>query len=236
MIYGKLHDELYCYPGTDVLKNLFDIRDQESLQYFERRCSEKRESQLRKSPSIRINGFGLDTLARIHRFLFQDVYSWAGHIREIDISKGGVRFQSPEKIKKKCFEVKKYISENKYFIGMSDGQVIKNLALVHNALNTIHPFREGNGRTIRLFMQLLAAQSGWELNFSNIAKAEMNNVSRQGVSGNVDSFVILYAKIASKREKNEITRLPEVVISNPKKKSDTLGKSPKTPDDRNTRT
>lgn len=77
----------YVYPGTDVLKNLAGIKEHDRLPQFEAVLTAYRISELRLKP---IPG-PLDSayLQKLHRFIFQDVYSWAGEFRSVDIRKEG---------------------------------------------------------------------------------------------------------------------------------------------------
>src|SRR4051794_36811713 len=75
----------YLYPGTDVLKNLRDIRDPDILARFEAEATSRRIVQLINSP---VPGrFDAAQLKAIHKHIFQDVYAWAGQFRTVNISK-----------------------------------------------------------------------------------------------------------------------------------------------------
>jgi cell filamentation protein len=77
----------YTYPGTNVLKNLRDIRDWDLPQQFE---ADAAAFRLRQIEHLGMNG-KLDAahLQAIHRYLFQDVYPWAGEFRTVNISRSG---------------------------------------------------------------------------------------------------------------------------------------------------
>ena len=76
----------YTYPGTDVLRNLRDIRDPHLLAGFEAESTARRIAELIRTP---ISGrFDANHLRTIHKYIFQDVYSWAGEFRTVNISKG----------------------------------------------------------------------------------------------------------------------------------------------------
>ena len=78
-------DEFYCYPGTNVLKNKLNIREQETLYIYERKLTMLRLRELIKKP---ISGeFNLEHLQAIHWYIFQDIYDWAGEIRKVEIAK-----------------------------------------------------------------------------------------------------------------------------------------------------
>src|ERR1700681_2765037 len=80
----------YLYPGTDVPKNLRGIRDPNTLSQFEAESTTRRIVQLINSP-VQCR-FDTVCLRAIHRHIFQDVYSWAGQFRTVNISKGGHLF------------------------------------------------------------------------------------------------------------------------------------------------
>ncbi|MBB3103301.1 Fic/DOC family protein [Azomonas macrocytogenes] len=83
-----------CYPGTDVLENLLDLHDEEDLNEAERYLSGIAAERLEfvEPP------YGLGNLKYIHRTLFSEIYSWAGEIRRLKISKGGNQFCVPDRI------------------------------------------------------------------------------------------------------------------------------------------
>jgi cell filamentation protein len=76
-------DDVYCIPGTAVLKNKAGITDQEQLDEFEGDFTAIRLLELTQNP---VEGsFDLAHLCKIHQYLFQDVYEWAGEVRTVDI-------------------------------------------------------------------------------------------------------------------------------------------------------
>jgi len=77
-------DYIYTDPKTGILRNLADITESDVLLFFESGAVAKRIQELFEKP-IKIKG--VDTLLSIHRHLFQDVYSWAGEKRKVEISK-----------------------------------------------------------------------------------------------------------------------------------------------------
>ena len=87
---------MYCYPDTDVLINKLDIRDKTELEQAEEEFTAVKQMALLQEP---IKGrFTKTHLFRIHRFLFEDVYPFAGHIRKEQISKGDTMFYPPDLI------------------------------------------------------------------------------------------------------------------------------------------
>ena len=83
-------DDVYCIPGSTVLKNKAGITDQKLLDEFEGDFTAIRLLELTQNP---VKGsFDLTHLCKIHQYLFQDVYDWAGEIRSVDITRGESRF------------------------------------------------------------------------------------------------------------------------------------------------
>jgi len=82
-------DFIYTDPKTGILRNLADITDPDVLLFFESGAVTKRIQELYDKP-VKIKG--ADSLLSIHRHLFQDVYSWAGERRKVEISKEGKQF------------------------------------------------------------------------------------------------------------------------------------------------
>ena len=79
-------DDVYCFPGTAVLKNKAGITDQDLLDEYEGDFTAIRLLELTQSP---VEGsFDLAHLCKIHQYLFQDVYEWAGEVRSVDIIRG----------------------------------------------------------------------------------------------------------------------------------------------------
>ena len=84
---------LYCYPESDVLKNKLNIRNRDELKQAEEEITALKQYVLMESP---IKGrFTKAQLMNIHRFLFEDIYPFAGHIRREQISKGDTMFFPP---------------------------------------------------------------------------------------------------------------------------------------------
>lgn len=74
-----------CYPGTTILINKFDIRDKDKLNEVESVLSTARYAEWLNSPKN--STFSFEHYKSIHRFLFSDLYDWAGQIRTVNISK-----------------------------------------------------------------------------------------------------------------------------------------------------
>ena len=144
---------MYCYPDTDVLINKLDIRDKAELKQAEEEFTAVKQMALLQEP---IKGrFTKTHLFRIHRFLFEDVYPFAGHIRKEQISKGDTMFYPPDLIDRELERVFKNIHAKKLLSEQDEEKQIQNLSQTMAELNIIHPFREGNGRSTRIWLDLM---------------------------------------------------------------------------------
>ena len=173
-----MNEDPYVYPGTNVLKNLADIQDFKELETFEASVTYARLRELHEHP---LSGF-FDTshLQRIHRYIFQDVYAWAGELRSVDLSKPGeVWFARPEYIKPTLDQLGKKLAEENHLRGLEKDSFVTRGAYYWGEVNAIHPFREGNGRTQREFVRELGLQAGYAIEWSRITPEEIRNASVQ---------------------------------------------------------
>ena len=156
---------IYCYPDSDVLKNKLNIRAKDELKQAEEEFVSVKQLILLQEP---LRGYFSKThLMRIHRFLFEDVYPFAGKIRREQISKGDTMFYPPSMIDRELTRVSEMIHRSGFLRENDREKQFKNLSCVMSELNIIHPFREGNGRSIREFIRCMAMEYGISLNWGN---------------------------------------------------------------------
>ena len=174
-------DDPYVYPGTKVLVNRFNCRDQEKLSEIERTITFIKASELEANP---IEGhFDLNHLKAIHHFLFCDIYDWAGTIRQKGfISKGESVFCKAEFIEPYSSGFFKRLKRENYLVNLTKEEFVIRLAFYIAEINALHPFREGNGRTQRIFANQLARQAGWNLNLSACTPKELCDAYVQSMS------------------------------------------------------
>ena len=166
---------IYCYPSSNVLKNKLNIRDNKLLKTAEEEITLIKQMELLKNP-IKGN-FSKAHLMNIHKFIFEDIYSFAGKIRREQISKADTMFYPPNLINRELDKVFAKIKEKNMLKETDREKVFDNLAYVMGELNIIHPFREGNGRSIREFIRLMAKRMGYDLNWGNVDKEELLEAS-----------------------------------------------------------
>jgi cell filamentation protein len=156
--------------------NKFGITNLADLQRIETPLALRRLLELQRNP---VRGI-LDTehLRAVHRYMFRDVYDWAGELRSVNISKPGAIFPPPEHLRPNL---------DKLFAELTQEEQLRNLpapAWAHRAayflgeINAIHPFREGNGRAQREFIRELAFAGGHRLVWGGHTQQEMIDASR----------------------------------------------------------
>lgn len=165
----------YLDPETGVLKNKLGIKDEEELKEAEASLVAWRSFQLAENP---IEGcFDLDHLKAIHKRLFCDVYEWSGELRNIDLSKENSYFANHTHIVSASRPVFEKLVEEDYLKGLDAAAFSTRAAYYLGEINALHPFREGNGRAQREFINHLAFRNGYFIEWKNISQEEMIQAS-----------------------------------------------------------
>ena len=175
-----------CYEGTTCLVNKIGIRDEKKLAEIEAQITFAKAVMLEETPID--DDFGFEHFKKIHAFLLCDLYEWAGQVRTVDISKKRTKFldaASIEGIGTKCFAKVK----EGYFENLPFNEFVKRIAEFYNDVNYIHPFREGNGRTQRIYFTQLIRHYGYDINFADVDTDELMIATIQASSGVMDFLV-----------------------------------------------
>lgn len=181
-----------CYEGTTCLVNKLGIKDEKKLSAVEAQITFAKAALLETNPIP--GNFDFEHFKSIHAFLFCDLYDWAGKIRTADISKKRTNFlaaASIEAVATKCFSK----IPNKYLDGLLFEQFATRIAEFYHDVNHIHPFREGNGRTQRVYFTQLIRHYGYDINFSEVDTDELMIATIQASQGVMD-FLIAFFKTA----------------------------------------
>lgn len=167
MNYYEPRNSNYCYPNSNILKNKFDVRDAKKLEEIEKVIVSSKAIELRNKKSI--GNFDINHIIKIHKILFGDIYEFAGKFRNENISKGGFRFAEWEFIDEQLNILLNQLKEENYLSNLSIIELVERLAYYMAELNVLHPFREGNGRTIRE----LAFENGYNIDFEKFESEEL---------------------------------------------------------------
>ena len=182
-------DYIYTNPKTGVLWNLAGVTDHSALTFAETAATAKRANELRAKP-IRV--IDSSTLFAIHRHLFQDLYNWAGKRRKVEISKSGKQFFPISHFDNALKYINDLLEEYKRIDKEDKSKLSWKLAEILDAVNYLHPFRDGNGRTQREFLRLLALEKGWKLNLNPPDNAD---VFERYMTGTINGDVNILADL-----------------------------------------
>ncbi len=179
-----------CYEGTTCLINKFDVRNEVQLATLEATITHAKTTLLESQPAKLPLDF--DYYKNIHRFLFEDLYDWAGELRTVDISKKGTAFCPADQLKTLCDACFDRLAKMNYFKGLPRSQFIEELVDFYCTTNLLHPFREGNGRTQRIFLAKLIEYNGYQFDFSNIDPTDLMTATIQAANGVTDHLYKLF--------------------------------------------
>lgn len=135
-----------------VLENKLNITDPSELAREEEKISKKKAKEMFETGYLNTLETGtFETLKKIHKYLFEDIYSFAGEIRKVNIAKGNFRFTPLA-----------YLEESIKNIEKMPQTTYEEIIEKYVEMNIAHPFREGNGRSTRIWLDLILKK---ELNF-----------------------------------------------------------------------
>jgi len=161
----------YTQHGIDCLTNKLGIVNSDELARFEARIASIRDVEIATTtiPGL----YNVEHLKSFHRKLFADIYPWAGELRIVDISKDEQsRFCHWRYIDDQASSVLTRLGTNGHLLGLNLSAFTEELAALYGDLNVVHPFREGNGRTVRAFLRQLAAAAGYQVDWSALSSAD----------------------------------------------------------------
>jgi cell filamentation protein len=182
------HDP-YLYPVSGILKNRFEITNEATLEATEADLVAARSRELAQAPLQ--GGFDLAHLQAIHRYLFGDLYEWAGQLRTIDIRKGGNLFAHHPHIGSTAAAIFKQLANEKHLAGLGPAAFAERAAHYLGELNALHPFREGNGRAQREFLSHLAHSNGYYIAWENMTRPDLLQASIASFSGDTSKLAML---------------------------------------------
>lgn len=174
--------ESYFYPPPDegTLRNLFDERDARTLTLLEYVETMRRQRELLSGQVDVARTYDAEHVRAIHRHLFQDVYEWAGEFRSVNVSKGVGRGFGDVK----TGEVDRLLDDVRTRVVGTDWSRLdreafgEKAAVVFAYLNQAHPFREGNGRAAKVFMEHVAERSRFTLDYGQVSPEVWNQASQ----------------------------------------------------------
>lgn len=181
-----------CYPNTTVLINKLGIREDAGLAEAEAEIVSARIAEWSRTPSA--DTFDFAHYKAIHAHLFGDLYNWAGQVRTVNLSKQGTQFCPAQEIERRAELIFTRLRLMDFLRGMEHGDFVEELTDFYCSTNEMHPFREGNGRTQRLFLSQLVRNAGYVLNFSEMDGDLLMFATIQAAQGVTDLLKQLLAE------------------------------------------
>jgi cell filamentation protein len=194
----------YLLP-SGTLRNRLDVDDPAELSRREDQLTAARQAILvRKGLTP---PFDFDALKEIHRYVFQDVYDWAGLPRTCDLRKATYvdskeiprQFTPASDIATEAEQLFGELDRRNQLRGLDASEFTNAAAGLFVRINNLHAFREGNGRVQRLFLKELARNAGHELAFEVVTRERMIAVSIAGLDGDVEGAERLFQEISDSR-------------------------------------
>ena len=146
-----------------ILENKLNITDPAELAREEERISKKKAKEMFETGFFdKLEAGTFESLKQIHRYLFGDIYDFAGEIRKVNIAKGNFRFTPLA-----------YLEEAIKNIEKMPESTFEEIIQKYVEMNIAHPFREGNGRSTRIWLDLiLKKELGYVVDWSKVDKTD----------------------------------------------------------------
>lgn len=187
-------DSKYCYPHSSVLKNKLGIQDAKELSEAERRITSLNILELKDKP---VRGkFDLKHLRDIHHAIFHDIFAWAGQLRTVNIAKGN-QFCLSQHLESYADGIFNKLKDENWLLGKSGHEMPERLTYYLSEINVLHPFREGNGRAQRVFIEYLAQCAGFYVDFSQVDSKEMIEASALSFAREYGMMTEMFRRILS---------------------------------------
>lgn len=170
----NLRNRFLYLNGT--LKNKLDIHDKKRLSKFEYQQVAYKGTKVLRNKKILVKDF--EDIKRLHKFLFSDIYEWAGEVRDYNLTKGNTTFLPCNFMETGIQEVNKQISN----LLKSKDTSKEMYAELLDKLNFLHPFREGNGRTAKIAIQKIAQSKSQYLDYGYHNDELIDALSESNVS------------------------------------------------------
>ena len=178
-----------------MLKNRLNITNQIELTKIEEKISKQRAKELFDSGDIEKVEVGtFRGLAYIHNYLFRDIYDFVGKIREVNISKGGFRFAPIM-----------YLEVSLRYIDKMPQSSFNEIIEKYVEMNVAHPFREGNGRAMRIWLDLMLKKGIKKVvDWNRVDKEEYLSAMERSVVKDIEIKMLLKEALTSKIDDREL--------------------------------
>jgi cell filamentation protein len=174
----------YVYPDSGgVLRNLLDIHNDADLGAFESGVTYQRLTELSTSIGHVTHAYDTTELCAIHWYIFQDIFDWAGNFRTITLSKDFTNFCHPDSLERRSDELFNWLASEQWLRDRDHTDFVSGASHFLCELNALHPFREGNGRTQRTMLGMIAWDAGRIVDWTQVTRKAHIDASIAGVNG-----------------------------------------------------
>lgn len=178
-----------------ALENKLGITDSAQLAREEERISKKKAAEMFGTGYLNsLESGSMDSLIKIHQYLFDEIYEFAGKIREVNIAKGNFRFAPVMYLKEALNNIEK-MPQSTY------DEIIEKYV----EMNVAHPFREGNGRSMRIWLDcILKAELGKVIDWSQVDKDDYLLAMERSPIKDVEIKYLLKEALTDKVDDREV--------------------------------
>jgi cell filamentation protein len=186
----------YLDLQSGVLRNRLGVTDIKQLRQVEAELTASRIYDVIRDPIP--GAYDLAHLRALHRYVFQDVYDWAGELRTVSIGRGRL-FSLPQHLEADAEELFSWLARSEHLRGRDRDTFVDDLTELFADLNALHPFRDGNGRTQRAFLGQLAVDAGHPIHWAAMDPAENVAASKAAHEGDNDALRTLLDRLVHRR-------------------------------------
>ncbi len=193
-----MDDAGYFVETGETLANKLGISDAQELASAEYRITNEQTGKI--LANFRPTTFDFSCLQDIHRQLFEEIYDFAGKVRTVNISKpdSPVPFCYADFIHSEASRIFSELAQDRYLVGLDQPAFSDKLTYYASELNALHPFREGNGRSTRLYLLLLAKNAGFLIDYGLASRRAILYADARAFAGDLQPLRDLYRQIVVK--------------------------------------
>ncbi|MET9325521.1 Fic family protein [Tsukamurella sp. NPDC003166] len=159
--------------SDEVLPNKLGITDPSQLAEYELEVAAARVAEIARDPEQFMGGFDFSHLQRLHAYILQDVYEWAGRMRTTETKAMGMPHCRVEFLAEQTAYVFRQIAAS-LPLSVAVDEAVETVAGHWGELTARHPFRDGNSRSQRVFFDLMLREAGHPVDWSRVDAAAVH--------------------------------------------------------------
>jgi cell filamentation protein len=189
----------YVYPGSQVLRNHLGLHDPQELSQAEANIAGLALAALAEQPLP--GDYGLAHWQAFHRRIFGKLYPWAGELRTVQIAKPNAFYARPEHIASYAQDVFGELARESYLKDLDRSAFVERLTHYHAEMYAVHPFREGNTRSLRAFLSQLARGAEHRIAWAQLDHKQSFAANVRSLNGEIETLRALLNQIVDMPER-----------------------------------